>query len=100
MSPVTDTSRNSRWSVASRAVAAVLGGYAFSSAATVLMAVLWPAPLAQAVMWASMLSFAVYTAAVIWVFATRSALRAWAGMLVGAAVLCALAWAFKIGGGA
>lgn len=84
-------SRRYRWAVASRVVAATIGGYALSSAATVVMALLWPAPLAQAVLWATMLSFTVYTVAVIWVFTTRSATRAWAGMLIGTAALSVLA---------
>lgn len=87
-----------RWTVASRVAAAALGGYALSSAATVLMALLWPAPKAQAVLWATMLSFVIYTVVVIWAFTTRSATRAWAGMLIGTAVLAALAWLLKNGG--
>ena len=34
-----------------------------------------------------MLSFVVYACGVIWVFATRNAWRAWAGILLPAAVL-------------
>lgn len=89
-----------RWLVASRVAAAGLGGYALSSAATVLMAKLWPAPLAQGVLWATMLSFAVYTVAVIWAIHTPSVKRAWAGMVIGTAVLSALAWLLKTGGAA
>ncbi|SDF57740.1 MULTISPECIES: DUF3649 domain-containing protein [unclassified Duganella] len=86
-----------RWSVLSRIVAAALGGYALTSAATVLVALIWPAPKAQAVLWGTMLSFAVYTTAVIWAFTTRSATRAWIGML-GSTVVCAgLAWLLKGG---
>lgn len=95
---MTTTTAAYRWAVASRIVAATLGGYALSSAATVLMAVLWPAPLAQAVLWATMLSFTVYAVVVIWVFCTRSATRAWGGMIVGTAVLSALSWWLKTGG--
>ncbi|WP_332746963.1 DUF3649 domain-containing protein [Hydrogenophaga sp.] len=98
MSKVTTTTIAYRWAVASRVVVATLGGYALSSAATVLIAVLWPAPLAQAVLWATMLSFTVYAVAVIWVFCTRSATRAWVGMVFGTAVLSALAWWLKTGG--
>lgn len=90
-----------RLAVASRVAAAALGGYALASAAMVLMAHLWPAPRAQAVLWATMLSFAVYAAAVIWVFGTRSAARAWAGMLGATALVSLLAallwWARPLG---
>lgn len=89
-----------RWSVASRVAAAALGGYAFTSAAMVLLALLWPAPLAQGVAWASLLGFALYTMAVIWAFTTPTATRAWAGM-AGATTLCAtcaaLAWWLRQG---
>lgn len=80
------------WSVFSRVLAAALGGYALSSAATVLMTLLWPAPKAQAVLWATMLSFTVYTVVVIWAFCTPTAKRAWMGTLLGTAVLSGLAW--------
>jgi len=100
MSKLVSVSRSYRWAVASRVVAAALGGYALSSAATVLLALLWPAPQAQALLWASMLSFAVYTGAVIWVFTTRSASRAWAGMVIVTAALAALAWLLRTWGAA
>ena len=37
-------------------------------------------------------SFAIYTGAVIWVFAVRSALKAWAGLAIVAVALLPLAW--------
>ena len=43
-------------------------------------------------------SFVVYTGAVIWVFAVRSARRAWAGLLVAALVLLpGAAWVWQGG---
>ncbi len=82
-------SASDRWAVASRVAAAAFGGYAFTSAATVLLSLVWPIPKAQAVLSATMLSFTVYTVAVIWVFSTRSATRAWVG-LAGATALLVL----------
>lgn len=87
-----------RLAVASRVAAAAFGGYALASAATVLMAQLWPATRAQALLWATMLGFAVYAVAVIWVFTTRSATRAWLGVVATAAVLTAMAWVIHAGG--
>jgi len=89
-----------RWAVASRVTAATLGGYALTSAATVLLALIWPIPRAQALLSATMLSFAVYTVAVLWVFSTRSHLRAWAWLIGLTAVLSALAWAIERGAAA
>lgn len=87
-----------RWAVAARVAAAALGGYTLTSAATVLLALLWPVPRAQAVLWATMLSFVIYTVVVIWAFTTRTAGRAWAGMVLGSAVCSLLAWLLRAAG--
>ena len=79
-----------RLGVASRAVAAIFGGYALTAAAIALLAIWLPLARAEAVLTATMLSFALYATAVIWVFAARSAWRAWFGMLVPTIVLGSL----------
>lgn len=79
-----------RLQVLSRIVAATVGGYALAAAATVLLTVLWPLPKAQAVLAASMLSFVWYTIAVMWVFSTKSATRAWVGMVLPTALIAVL----------
>jgi hypothetical protein len=100
MSNAAPLSRAYRLAVASRVLAAAFGGYALASAATVLLALVWPAPPSQAMLWASMLSFAIYSVAVIWVFMARSATRAWVGIVLLTAVVSALAWLLKSGGAA
>lgn len=90
-----------RLSVASRVLAALLGGYAvaalISAALTVLLLQTGMATRPQAVVWTSLLSFALYAAAAIWVFATHSATRAWA-LLCAVATLCALPlWLWPLG---
>lgn len=95
MSKTSKLSTADRLSVLSRVLAAAFGGYALTSAATVLLALIWPAPKAQAVLWGTMLSFAIYTTAVIWAFTTRSAKRAWIGMLASSFVCAGLAWLLK-----
>ena len=89
-----------RWAVASRVAAAALGGYALTSAATVVLALLWPIPKAQGVLAATMLSFVIYTVAVLWAFHARSLWRVWGVMLGGTALLAALAWLLDAGGAA
>lgn len=73
-----------RWSIASRVLAAALGGYALAALLSSALALLLPrisnASRADAVLIASLLSFAVYTVAALWVFHARSASRAWAGL--------------------
>jgi len=91
---------NHRWLVASRVLAAVLGGYALTSAATVLLALIWPLPQAQAVMASSMLSFSLYTAIIVWIFATKRVRTLWAGLIAATALCGALAWLLLPGGGA
>jgi len=83
--------------VASRVLAAVLGGYALTSLFTAALAWLmlrlvdYPANDARFI--ATMGSFAVYAVVALWVFAVRSATRAWVGLAMGMAVLgLALFW--------
>lgn len=71
------------WPMLSRITAAILGGYAFTYAATAALARLLPLDKADALISATLLSFAVYTGAILWAFACRSAVRAWAGLALG-----------------
>jgi len=67
----------------SRIAAAVFGGYglaALTSVATLALPIARP----QAVLAGMLASFAVYAGAVVWVFAVRSARRAWAGLVLAA----------------
>ena len=83
----------------SRIVAAIFGGYALAALASVAVLAL-PMSKPQAVLTGMLASFAIYAAAVIWVFAVRSAGRAWAGLLVVAAPLALMAWPIWSRGGA
>lgn len=77
--------RAARWRLASRCVAAALGGYALASTLPVaLVALAAPATLARAdaALVALQLSFVVYTGAVVWAFAARSAALAWTGLVL------------------
>jgi hypothetical protein len=75
----------------SRIVAALFGGYALAALSSVAVLAL-PLSKPQAVLTGMLASFAIYTGAVIWVFAVRSALKAWAGLIVVAVALSPLAW--------
>ncbi|MGE4296268.1 MAG: DUF3649 domain-containing protein [Campylobacterales bacterium] len=81
-----------RLAVFSRTIAAVLGGYLLASVFTLFMSLALGGPEADAVTFATMLSFAVHAAAVIWVFAASTALRAWAGVVLPTLGLAALAY--------
>lgn len=76
--------------LASRIVAALVGGYALAALASVA-AVALPISRSEAVLTGMLASFAVYAGAVVWVFAVRSAWRAWGGLLVAALPLATAA---------
>lgn len=90
-----------RMAVMSRTIAAIVGGYGVACLAAAGLAVSLPLSRSDAVMAAQMLSFVVYTCAVLWVFATRSAWRAWGG-LIGLSVVFGLmfAWGRVLAGAA
>lgn len=82
----------------SRITAALLGGYTLAALASVAALAL-PMARTEAVFTGLLLSFVVYTLAVIWVFAVRSATRAWAGLLVAGVPLLLAAWSVWKGNG-
>lgn len=77
--------------ITSRIVAAVAGGYALAALFSVAVVAL-PVSKPQSVLTGMLLSFLVHATAVIWVFAARSASRAWAGLLLAAIPLLPAAW--------
>lgn len=83
-----------RFAVASRALAAVGGGYALAcaTAAGVGLALARSgSSRVDAVMWATMLAFLAHAIAALWAFGCASAGRAWLGIALPAALLGALA---------
>ena len=93
-----------RLAVASRAVAAIAGGYALAAVFVALFALLLPALFSMersaAVMAATMTSFALHALAVITAFATRSATRAWLWLLLPTVTMAGLLFWLQRGTGA
>lgn len=97
---MTQTSKASRsgvpaprpaWDVPLRILTAAAGGYILTSLVTMLLARTLPGSPLDTAMAATVMSFAVYTAAIVWVFAARKALTAVSSvlgliLLIGAAV--------------
>lgn len=84
-----------RCAVASRALAAIGGGYALSAACaagTGLLFARWGMVRSEAVMAATLLAFLVHGIAALWAFGCASAQRAWLGIGIPAAALGALTW--------
>lgn len=81
---------NYRLGVASRALAAVGGGYAVSALAVAALALCLPGREVDRVVSATLTGLLVYPCAVMWCFATRSAARAWLGLIVASLLLGAV----------
>lgn len=82
--------RRGRGALLSRMVAALFGGYALA-ALTSVAALALPMGTLEAVLLGMQASFGVYAGAVVWVFAARTAWRAWLGLAVVAVPLLAAA---------
>jgi hypothetical protein len=87
-----------RWGVASRAVAAIGGGYVLAALVTAVLALFMPTSRVEAALTGTLASFAVYTVAVMWVFAARTAWRAWRGLLIPCVLLGLVLLAHFYGG--
>ena len=81
----------SKGPLVSRIIAALLGGYGLAALSSVAVLAL-PMSKPQAVIAGMLASFLVYAGAVVWVFAVRSAMRAWAGLIIVAVPLSLMAW--------
>lgn len=89
----------SRWrealAMVLRIALATVGGYLLTSLMTVALALLWPLPKGQAVMAATMLSFLVYAALIMWVFHEPSLRRILAILTLACVLLAAALWLFS-----
>lgn len=68
--------------ILSRTLAAWVGGYAFTYAFTAALARLLPLDNVDALIVASLLSFVIYTFAILWAFAARHQGSAWMGAVL------------------
>ncbi|HID8538016.1 TPA: DUF3649 domain-containing protein [Stenotrophomonas maltophilia] len=83
----------------SRIVAALFGGYVLAALCSIAALAL-PIDGRQAVFTGMLASFLLYAGAVVWVFAVRSAWRAWIGLIVIALPLWLVAQTVGQGAGA
>jgi len=92
-----------RLGVASRAVAAIAGGYGVAALSAAALALCLPAAFgmarSEAAMTGTLASFIVFALAVMWVFAARTAWRAWSGLAVAAVPPGLLLWLLARAGG-
>ncbi|PCJ31311.1 MAG: hypothetical protein COA90_06585 [Gammaproteobacteria bacterium] len=78
--------------LASRVIAAILGGYILSNLIAIIMSYLIPGPLSNGVITGMLASFAIYTLLILWVFTARTTLHVWIGITL-PSLLCA-AWVY------
>ena len=71
----------------SRVGAAAFGGYALTYACTAWLSVVLPLAKSEAVLTASMISFVIYTAAILWAFAATTPMGAWLVLLIATELL-------------
>lgn len=83
---------NGPWQIALRTLLAGLGGYALSVTSGLLLSFILPTSREHAIVYASMLSFAIMTAAIMWAFALASWQQVAKGMLLANLVCGLLAW--------
>lgn len=76
----------------SRILAALFGGYAVAHTAAIALFGALPMARGEATMAAIQFSFVIYTAAVIWAFAARTAAAAWIGISMLTVVTGLIAW--------
>jgi len=86
-----------RIEVMTRAVAGIGGGYVLSSLCAAALALFLPLARAESVITGTLASFVIYTCAVMWAFAARSAAWAWGGLAAPAVPLAIALW-LRLGG--
>lgn len=79
-----------RLSVASRVLAAMVGGYLLAAAIRLLLTLV--SPVEPAGMGANLAIYAIHTAILLWAFHTRNATRAWVWLIAWTAVVYAACW--------
>lgn len=75
-----------------RIATAVVGGYALTTAVTLLLARVLPFSPLDRFLWSMMASFALYAAVIIWSFAARALLQVWLSLSIGTLGCAVLAW--------
>ncbi|MEM1174487.1 MAG: DUF3649 domain-containing protein [Pseudomonadota bacterium] len=81
MSGALSISKPGRWHIASRVLAAVIPGYILANSASIFLGLLLPIKKTEGVATAVLLSFAIYTCVIMWVFSVRRLATVWLGLL-------------------
>lgn len=82
------TEKVGRWHVASRVFAATIPGFVITNAAAILLSFLLPGDKISGVANGMIMSWAIWTAIIIWIFSVRRLRTVWLGLLAMAVVSC------------
>lgn len=80
------------WHIFARVFAAVVLGYLVANTGSVLLGFLLPLPKVDSVLTASLLSFAIYTAVIMWIFSVKTLRKMWLGLCLALVVTSVGAW--------
>lgn len=101
MTKVKTVQKSVGWSIFSRAIAAILGGYIASNIVIIFLSYFIPLisdiSTAQSLYTGMTVSFIVYLLVAIWVFSARTATKAWAWLAAPTATLGALSYVMHLG---
>ncbi|HWX49389.1 MAG TPA: DUF3649 domain-containing protein [Roseomonas sp.] len=75
-----------------RLLAGVGGGYALAALFAMVFSLALPMPRSEAVLTATMASFAVHAGTIVWAFAARGVLRVWLGLALPGLLLGLALW--------
>ncbi|MEM1176966.1 MAG: hypothetical protein AAGM22_01375 [Acidobacteriota bacterium] len=90
---VKKTSRSGRWHVASRVIAALIPGFLVTNTTGILLSFLIPGvDKLTAIATATVLSYVIYTAIILWIFSVERLRTVWLGLLGALAVTGAGSW--------
>jgi len=92
MSTTATAKRPGRWHVTSRVLAAAIPGFILTNTSGVFLALVLPGERVDGVAAATLLSFAIYTAIIMWIFSVKRLRTVWIGLLGGIFVTSAGAW--------
>jgi len=87
--------RRQGWAIATRALAALIGGLIFTNAGVALVSLLTADP-ATGFYWSAILSTAFWVIALLWSFATRAAWQAWVGLVAASATMLGLCFLLRM----
>lgn len=90
--------RGGRLAVLSRAVAAIVGGYAIASLSSVLLSLAMSASRPEAVQTGLLITVPVWVAVWVWAFSARRVATVWRGIAGVAVVMGAWAYIARVGG--